>query len=314
MPAVNVSSLLKKHRRLETCSKKMRKYSINVNPSYFGNVARIGLLVTCIFAFTLLFFRVSDSGPDLASSQGPTIYVVTPTLKRPLQKAQLTHMAQLFATIPNIFWIIVEDDTLTNPMINRLLARTKLDRRSIHFAFHEDKAIARKGLPQRNEGLRWLREHLRGSKHHSLVYFADDDFIYSADLFAEIGKIQPGMVGVWPVAYVGGVKVETPVLQDGRVVAFNSRRSRQPDRKFAMDIAGFAVSSSLLLKRPDVKFEPQASVGYEESYFLEGIIEGYDDLQPLAFDCTEVMVWHAPAANLSLELELDHPSDLAIEV
>lgn len=54
-----------------------------------------------------------------------------------------------------------------------------------------------RGVEQRNEGLRWLREDRRaqpgGDNQRGVVYFADDDNTYSLQIFEEVG--------------VGGVKV-----------------------------------------------------------------------------------------------------------
>lgn len=49
-----------------------------------------------------------------------------------------------------------------------------------------------RGVEQRNEGLRWLREDRRaqlgGDSQHGVVYFADDDNTYSLQIFEEVIK------------------------------------------------------------------------------------------------------------------------------
>lgn len=50
-----------------------------------------------------------------------------------------------------------------------------------------------RGVEQRNEGLRWLREDRRaqpgGDNQQGVVYFADDDNTYSLQLFEEVGYL-----------------------------------------------------------------------------------------------------------------------------
>lgn len=71
---------------------------------------------------------------------------------------------------------------------------------------------------QINEGLRRLRDFIANANEHSLVYFADESSIYSIELFVEMSTIQRGMVGVWSVAFIGGLKVEVPIVEVGRLV------------------------------------------------------------------------------------------------
>lgn len=65
---------------------------------------------------------------------------------------------------------------------------------------------------------------------HSLIYFMDDDNTYSVELFEEMSKIKKGKVGVWPVGLVGAMNVEKPLVENGKVVGFNSMW--RPERPF----------------------------------------------------------------------------------
>ena len=42
-------------------------------------------------------------------SDVPTIYVVTPTYARPVQKAELTRLSNTLLHVPSLHWIVVED-------------------------------------------------------------------------------------------------------------------------------------------------------------------------------------------------------------
>lgn len=92
-------------------------------------------------------------------------------------------------------------------------------------------------------------------------------------------------VSVWPVGLVGGMKFESPVVQDGKVVRFHT--GWRPSRPFPMDMAGFAVSLRLVLSNPEACFDGDAQMGFLESSFLQHLVT-MDDLEPKADLCTKV--------------------------
>lgn len=67
--------------------------------------------------------------------QLPTIYAITPTYQRWVQKAELTRLSQTLALVPNIHWIIVEDaeeksDLVANVIIDSNVVATHLSART----------------------------------------------------------------------------------------------------------------------------------------------------------------------------------------
>lgn len=67
-------------------------------------------------------------------------------------------------------------------------------------------------------------------------------------------------------------------------------------------MAGIAVHTSLFHKRPDVWFivggESNYRNGWGETRMLEALLDGsYQDIVPLAQNCTEVLVWHTKPLN-----------------
>jgi len=56
----------------------------------------------------------------------PIIYIITPTYKRPVQKAELTRLSQAFMLVPNLHWIIVEDSAKKTELVKSLLLKTGL--------------------------------------------------------------------------------------------------------------------------------------------------------------------------------------------
>lgn len=129
----------------------------------------------------------------------PTIHVVTPTYSRPVQKAELTRMANTLLHVPNLHWLVVEDAPRRTPLTARLLRDTGLNYTHLHvetprnYKLRGDARDPRipRGTMQRNLALRWLRETFpRNSTQPGVVYFADDDNTYSLELFEEVRRDQ----------------------------------------------------------------------------------------------------------------------------
>lgn len=214
--------------------------------------------------------------------------------------------------VPYVHWIIVEDAEKNSDLVRNLLARSGLNGRStLLFAkTPSDYKLKRKdpswvkprGVAQRNSGLSWIRKNVHYTANtHSVIYFMDDDNTYSRELFGEMRKIETGKVGVWPVGLVGGLLVEKPVLdEDNRVMGFNS--AWRPERPFPVDMAGFAISSALILNSPDAMFSYEVERGYQESEILRYLVV-VRDLQPLANLCRDILVWHTRTETPKLDAE-----------
>lgn len=67
----------------------------------------------------LCTFPVNRPSPTL-----PTIYVVTPTYRRPEQIPELTRVSQTLMHVQNLVWLVVEDADTTSTMISNFLKRT----------------------------------------------------------------------------------------------------------------------------------------------------------------------------------------------
>lgn len=90
-------------------------------------------------------------------------------------------------------------------------------------------------------------------------------------------------VSVFPVGLVGRFGVSSPVVHRGRVVGFHD--SYMSGRKFAVDMAGFAVNLDLVLRARSLM---PYRLGMQETRFLENLNVTVQDLEPLASNCTEV--------------------------
>ncbi|KAL7076053.1 hypothetical protein ACQ4LE_004380 [Meloidogyne hapla] len=236
------------------------------------------------------------------------IIFVTPTSYRPEQKADLTRLGQTLANICNLFWIIVEDAELPSEFIDNLFNRLKI--KGVHLIAQTpaDKKLKiseprwkfPRGVEQRNSALLWIRKNLNSWKR-GIVYFGDDDNTYDWRLFDEMSKIR-NKIGVWPVGIVGGMLVETPLLEktltNYTVNGFNSRW--RPERPFPMDMAGFAINVSLIHEHSTSLFSYKSPRGFMESHFLQSLDIKIEDLEPLAMQCTKVFVWHTRTQKSAL--------------
>ncbi|KAK2879836.1 galactosylgalactosylxylosylprotein 3-beta-glucuronosyltransferase 1 [Channa argus] len=225
----------------------------------------------------------------------PTIHLITPTYSRPVQKAELTRLANTLLHVPNLHWILVEDSQRRTALVSHLLHESRLKYTHLNvetprnYKFNGDARIPR-GTIQRNVALRWLRESYSvNNSQPGIVYFADDDNTYSLELFEEMRSTK--MVSVWPVAFVGGLRYETPkVNRLGRVYGWKT--VFDPQRPFAIDMAGFAVNLRLILSKPQAYFKLRGvKGGYQESSLLKELVT-LSDLEPKAANCTKILVWH----------------------
>ncbi|XP_061754103.1 galactosylgalactosylxylosylprotein 3-beta-glucuronosyltransferase 1 [Nerophis ophidion] len=220
----------------------------------------------------------------------PIIYAITPTYSRPVQKADLTSIANTFLNVVNLHWIVVEDSQNRTSLVSRLLQTTGLSYTHLNVPSPTTFKPNGKGTLQRNKALEWLRQTFNvNDTHLGVVYFADDDNTYSLQLFDEMRWTTK--VSVWPVAFAGGLRYESPKVNamdkvDGWNVSYD------PHRPFAIDMAGFAVNLHLILSKPSANFDLQAKAGYQESSLLTQLVVSLDDLEPKAQNCTKVLVWH----------------------
>ncbi len=203
----------------------------------------------------------------------PTIYVVTPTYARPVQKAELTRLCHTLLLVPNVHWVVVEDSRVRTGLVGEHLRECGVPYAHLFVQTPPDwklqsgdkKWSKPRGVVQRNEGLAWIRENAPRSSDGpgGVVYFADDDNTYGLQLFEEMRHTRK--VSVWPVAFVGELLVEKPLLDPTgtKVVGWNAAWSMR--RPYAVDMAGFAVNLDLLLKTPKAKFAYEVKRGYQVS-------------------------------------------------
>ncbi|RCV23921.1 hypothetical protein SETIT_5G043700v2 [Setaria italica] len=188
----------------------------------------------------------------------PTLIVVTPTRARPLQAYHLHRLAHTLRLVPQpLLWLVVERGAATREtaallrgcgVMYRHLASPRCDDDAPDAARRwrpgRPAAEPRGGLRQRNAAL----DHIEQHRIHGLVYFADEDNVYSLDLFQQLRSIRS--FGTWPVAMLGVGKSKTqlegPVCDDSRVVGWHTNERNSRSRRFHVNSSGFAFNSSML--------------------------------------------------------------------
>ncbi len=91
---------------------------------------------------------------------------------------------------------------------------------------------------------------------------------------------------------VGGVKVESPRVRNNTVVGWDV--SYIPSRKFAIDMAGFAVNLHLILVHSHAHFNKDCKPLVPEDCFLQMLNLSLDELQAFGHDRIprDLFVWH----------------------
>ncbi|XP_008789311.2 probable beta-1,4-xylosyltransferase IRX9H [Phoenix dactylifera] len=233
--------------------------------------------------------------PDTDLVPQKLLIIVTPTYVRPFQAYYLNQLAQTLRNVPPpLLWIVVEK-SMQSAETAKILRGTGVVYRHL-VCEHNATNIKDSGVHQRNVALAHIE------KHHldGIVYFADDDRIYSIGLFDQMRQIR--RFGTWPVAMLGESKnkvlLEGPVCNGSEVIGWHTDQRTRISRRFHVDMAGFAFNSTILWdpkrwNRPTLEpIRQRAKIkGFQETTFIEQLVEDESQMEGLA-NCSEIMVWH----------------------
>lgn len=89
---------------------------------------------------------------------------------------------------------------------------------------------------------------------------------------------------MFPVGLVTNLGVSSPIVRDGKVAGYYD--GWISNRKFPVDMAGFAVNVDYFLRFPKAVMPYRA--GREETKFLEQLDITNKDIEPLADNCQKV--------------------------
>ncbi|KAM3727034.1 Galactosylgalactosylxylosylprotein 3-beta-glucuronosyltransferase sqv-8 [Dirofilaria immitis] len=273
---------------------------------YYLRIIAAVFILLLILQFTSSIRSSNTLKTTLKASISPQpssqIIVITPTYRRSTRLADMTRMANTLSHIKNLYWIVIEDENHKVKAVEKLLNRTALP--YTYFPAKTPPGYPRRGWYQRTMALQYLRNHsdlIIGESSKSVVYFADDDNSYDIRLFNDyIRNVQK--VGIWAVGFAGGALVESPAVVNGTVVGWNVIWHKK--RKFATDMAGFAVALDVVLNSTAV-FGKSCSrgLGAPETCFLEDLGLQILDLEPFGFEEKEreILVWHTKTVKVTLD-------------
>lgn len=217
------------------------------------------------------------------------LLLVTPTYPRPLRLSFLRRCAEDFRGVPNLLWIVVEDDVALAADVERLLGESGVTH--IYLAHGPTRSW---GNAQRNRGLQYIRDH----RLTGVVYLADDDNKYQPPLFDELRRIR--RVGILPVGCLGRSGIERPVVRGSRIVGWSADWR---DRKYPVDMAGFGFNAALLSEMTGDLWAYRGRGG--ETEFIERLIGSADQLELLCNNCRDCYVWHDLPIGWSTRLGLN---------
>ncbi|KAM7256049.1 hypothetical protein ACFE04_011790 [Oxalis oulophora] len=247
------------------------------------------------------FATTSDSKTFLEESSieiRKLLIIVTPTYNQPFQAYNLKRLAHTLKLVPPpLLWIVVEVTSQSEETAD-ILRRTGVMYRHLVCNKNLTDVIDRR-IEQRNTAL----SHIE--KHHldGIVYFADEDNIYSTNLFEHMRDTR--RFGTWPVAQLIGDKSKAiwggPVCNGTNVIGWHLDRSSrrfQAYRRFHTEMSGFAFNSTILWDpkrwhRPLEPIRQLASVkdGSQVSEFVEKVVEDESQMECLLPNFSSIMVW-----------------------
>ncbi|OVA07330.1 Glycosyl transferase [Macleaya cordata] len=225
------------------------------------------------------------------------LIIVTPTYNRALQAYFLNRLGQTLRLVPPpILWIVVEMNSASMET-SEILRKTGVMYRHL-VCTKNSTNVKDRGVHQRNTALQHIEHH----KLDGIVYFADDDNIYSLELFESLREIS--RFGTWPVAMLAQSKakaiLEGPVCNGSQVIGWHTNEKSKRLRRFHVDMSGFAFNSTILWdpkrwRRPTsepIRQLDTVKEGFQETTFIEQLVEDESRMEGILQGCSRVMNWH----------------------
>ena len=237
-----------------------------------------------------------DVHSNILSSQESadrTVYVITPTYVRGTQRPDVTRFSQTLMVAHNIHWIIVEDSDKKTAFISDVVSRMPFPVTHLFTKKSKEEAkVGTRGCSQRNAGLKWIKEN---NIQQGVLYFADDDNAYDIRLFDELRKSTK--VGFVPTGNLAKTGLSSPVVKNGKVVGYLD--VWPGGRKWPVEMASIAINIEFWNSRGAPLFQPKKR-GFAETHFLEAMKLSNADMQPLANNCTQFLVWHTKTVGVKV--------------
>ncbi|XP_027356401.1 probable beta-1,4-xylosyltransferase IRX9H [Abrus precatorius] len=278
----------------------LENVKINMTPSIDGAVKFNATLKSAEQeAIDGLAYNVSNSqfseDPYLESQK--LLIIVTPTYSHQFQAYYLHRLSQSLKLVPPpLLWIVVETTSQSEEtadilrssgiMYRHLICKTNLTN------------LRHRNIHQRNVAMAHIETH----RLDGIVYFADEDNIYSVELFQQMREIR--RFGTWTVARLSEDKssiiLQGPICNGSRVIGWHINESNDKSKRFHAEMPGFAFNSTILWDpkkwhRPTLEPMRQLDSVKESlwvSSLIEQVVEDESQMEGLMENCSRVMVWH----------------------
>ncbi|CAL0319274.1 unnamed protein product [Lupinus luteus] len=225
------------------------------------------------------------------------LIIVTPTYNRAFQAYFLNRLGQVLRLVPPpVLWIVVEMNPASMETAELLRKSGVMYRHLVCTKNSTD--VKDRGVHQRNTAL----EHIEHHRLNGIVYFADDDNIYSLHLFETLRHISG--FGTWPVAMLAPSKnkaiLEGPVCNGSQVIGWHTNEKSKRLRRFHVDMSGFAFNSTILWdpktwRRPTsnpIRQLDTVKEGFQETTFIEQLVEDESHMEGSPPGCSNIINWH----------------------
>ncbi|MED6123412.1 hypothetical protein PIB30_048953 [Stylosanthes scabra] len=225
------------------------------------------------------------------------LIIVTQTVTNPFQAYYLHRLAQTLKLVsPPLLWIVVEMTSQSEETAEILRNSGVMYRHLVCKSNVTDASL--RSIQQRNVAL----SHIETHRLDGIVYFADDDNIYSVEIFQQTREIR--RFGTWTVAKPsedkGRIVLEGPVCDGARVIGWHVSDSHRRLKRFHIEMPGFAFNSTILWDpkrwhRPTLEPIRQldsVKESFRVSTLIEQVVEDESQMEGLMNNCSSVRVWH----------------------
>lgn len=238
----------------------------------------------------------SDLSHDVVSEK--LLIIITPTQARPLQAYYLNRLADTVKLIRHpLLWIVVEMNHQSMETAE-LLRNSGVMYRHLVCSIKNATEITDRSALLRNVAI----SHIETHRLDGIVYFADDDRIYSTDLFDQMRYIS--RIGTWTVAKLvqskGEILLEGPICNSLQVVGWHIVDMEKRFRRFHAEMSGFAFNSTIIWDtkrwhRPTLEPIRQLETVKQDmqaSTFMEQLVEDESQMECFSMNSSGIMVWH----------------------
>ncbi|QCE16083.1 galactosylgalactosylxylosylprotein 3-beta-glucuronosyltransferase 2 [Vigna unguiculata] len=225
------------------------------------------------------------------------LIIVTPTYNHLFQAYYLHRLSQTLKLVsPPLLWIVVEMTSQSEETANILRSSGIMYRHLICKTNVTNPG--HRSILQRNIAMAHIETH----RLDGIVYFADDDNIYSIELFQQMREIR--RFGTWTVARLSRERsriiLQGPICNENRVIGWHANESSGKSKRFHAEMSGFAFNSTILWDpkkwhRPTLEPIRQLDSVKESlrvSTLIEQVVEDESQMEGLMDNCSRVMVWH----------------------